>query len=58
MDSYQDRLQLYLISGNASLLNQSMSQADSLFKAAIKLIQEVPTKIGLKKKKKNKNKNK
>jgi len=39
------RLNLYLLSGQVALLNQALPQADSLFKAAIKLVQEVPARI-------------
>ena len=46
MEDVFSRLQLYLLSGQVSLMNQAVSQADSLFKSAIKLIQEVPARIG------------
>jgi len=47
MDDVLGRLNLYLLSGGVALKNQSLPQADSLFKAAIKLIQEVPSKIDI-----------
>ena len=61
MDEALSRLKLYLLSGEVALMNQALPQADSLFKTgilyiytdnndlkkiAIKLIQEVPPKIG------------
>jgi hypothetical protein len=42
MDDPFDRLYLYLLAGHVALMNQALSQAESLFKAAITLIQEVP----------------
>ncbi|PRP82774.1 hypothetical protein PROFUN_09859 [Planoprotostelium fungivorum] len=39
------RLKLYIFSGQIALLNQSLPQVDALFKSAIILIQEVPTRI-------------
>lgn len=41
------RLSLYLVSGQAALLNQCLSQADAFFKAAISLIPEAPSTIEL-----------
>lgn len=37
-----DRLNLYILGGQVSLINQSIPQAESFFKAAITAIQEVP----------------
>jgi hypothetical protein len=42
MDDVFGQLHLYLLSGIVALANQSLPQADSLFKAAITLLQEVP----------------
>jgi len=42
MESVFSRLYLYVISAEVALLNQSLPQADSLVKAAITLLQEVP----------------
>jgi len=45
MNDITQRLQLYVLAGQVALLNQSLPQADSLFKAAIALLQEMPTQI-------------
>eukprot|EP01125_Pyxidicula_operculata_P016998 TRINITY_DN5912_c0_g1_i2.p1 TRINITY_DN5912_c0_g1~~TRINITY_DN5912_c0_g1_i2.p1 ORF type:complete len:671 (-),score=147.96 TRINITY_DN5912_c0_g1_i2:65-2077(-) len=45
MESVFERLYLYAFSGQVSLLLQSLPQADSLFKSAITLLQEVPNNI-------------
>jgi len=45
MEDYFGRLNLYLISAQTALMNNALPQAESLFKAAIKLIQEVPNKL-------------
>ena len=45
MEEVFPRLQLYLLSSEVALLNQAVSQADSLLKAAIKLVQEVPNRL-------------
>jgi hypothetical protein len=42
MESVQTRLKLYLTCSECALLNQAVSQADGMLKAAVKLIQEVP----------------
>lgn len=47
-------MNLYLLSGEVALANQALSQADTLFKSAIKLVQEVPAKVGKFSKKKKK----
>ena len=39
------RLNLYLALGQAALLNTAIAQAESIFKAAITLMQEVPPKV-------------
>jgi hypothetical protein len=49
MDDPFGRLHLYVHCGQVSLMNQSLPQAESLFKAAITLIQEVPLQIESKK---------
>jgi len=40
-----DRLYLLLLSGEVAILNQSLAQADSLYKAAIQLVRDVPRHI-------------
>jgi len=45
IDSEFDRLDLYLLCGQVSLLCQSLPQADEMFKSAITLIKEAPTRI-------------
>jgi hypothetical protein len=42
LDDAFERLYLYMLAGQAALVNQSLPQAESMFKAAITLIQEVP----------------
>eukprot|EP01090_Pellita_catalonica_P021810 TRINITY_DN8265_c0_g1_i1.p1 TRINITY_DN8265_c0_g1~~TRINITY_DN8265_c0_g1_i1.p1 ORF type:complete len:820 (-),score=152.51 TRINITY_DN8265_c0_g1_i1:35-2494(-) len=42
MDDIFSRLYLYVLAGQVALINQSLPQADSLFKAAITLLQDVP----------------
>jgi len=42
MEEVFERLYLYALSGQVALLGQSVTQAESLFKAAISLVQEVP----------------
>lgn len=49
MDDPFARLHLYVMCGQVALLNQSLPQAESLFKAAITLIQEVPVQVENKK---------
>ena len=46
MEDVFSRLYLYVLSGQVAAVNQSIAQADSLFKAAITLIQEVPVVTG------------
>jgi len=43
MEDVVGRLYLYLLSGLVALQNQALPQADSLFRSAITLIQDVPT---------------
>jgi len=43
MELVFERLYLFVFSAEVALLNQSLPQADSLFKSAITLIQEVPS---------------
>jgi len=43
MEDVFQRLQLYLVSGEVALNNQSLPQADACFKAAITLVQELGT---------------
>jgi hypothetical protein len=45
MEDYQQRLNLYLLASEVALMNQAVGQADSLFKSAIKLLQEVPPRL-------------
>jgi len=42
IELYFERLYLYVISAQVAILNQSLAQADSLFKAAIQLIRDIP----------------
>jgi hypothetical protein len=42
MESVQTRLKLYLHCAECALLNQAISQADGMLRAAVKLVQEVP----------------
>jgi hypothetical protein len=46
MEDAISRLKLYILSGEVALMNQTLPQADSMFKSAIKLVQEVPTRAG------------
>jgi len=43
MEDVVGRLYLYLLAGQVALQNQALPQADSLFRSAITLIQDVPT---------------
>ncbi|KAL6057485.1 Trafficking protein particle complex subunit 6B [Balamuthia mandrillaris] len=45
MDDVFARLHLYLLAAQVAFMNQALPQADSLLKAAITLIQEVPSSI-------------
>jgi len=45
IDSEFERLYLYILSGQVALLCQSLPQADEMFKSAITLIKEAPTKV-------------
>lgn len=45
LSSVHSRLQLYLLSGQVSLLNQCLGQADASFKAALSLVPEMPKTI-------------
>jgi len=45
MEDVFGRLNLYLLAGEVALMNQALPQADSLFKAAVMLLQDVPPKI-------------
>jgi len=45
MDDVFQRLYLYVLSGQVALLNLSLPQAEALFKAALTLLQEVPSHI-------------
>ncbi|KAL4240173.1 hypothetical protein ACF0H5_000967 [Mactra antiquata] len=47
LQSVFSQLHLYLMSGQVALLNQSYSQADAFFKAAISLIPELPVLLDL-----------
>eukprot|EP01121_Diplochlamys_sp_Union-15-3_P010804 TRINITY_DN3071_c0_g1_i3.p1 TRINITY_DN3071_c0_g1~~TRINITY_DN3071_c0_g1_i3.p1 ORF type:complete len:198 (+),score=27.02 TRINITY_DN3071_c0_g1_i3:130-723(+) len=47
MESFFPRLYLYHISAQTALLNQSISQAESLIKAAITLVAEVPSNVSI-----------
>jgi len=40
-----ERLYMFTLAGNIAMLNQSLPQADSLFKAAIQLVRDVPRHI-------------
>jgi hypothetical protein len=42
MEDVLGRLHLYILAGQVALINQSLAQAEALFKAAITLIPEVP----------------
>eukprot|EP01117_Protostelium_nocturnum_P011747 TRINITY_DN4283_c0_g1_i5.p1 TRINITY_DN4283_c0_g1~~TRINITY_DN4283_c0_g1_i5.p1 ORF type:complete len:665 (+),score=249.48 TRINITY_DN4283_c0_g1_i5:119-2113(+) len=45
MEDAMIRLKLYILCGHVALANQSLPQADALFKSAVKLIQEVPPRV-------------
>ena len=47
MDKVFPRLYLYLLSGQAALVNQCIPQAEALFEAAINLVAEVPEYEGI-----------
>ncbi|XP_033219620.1 VPS35 endosomal protein sorting factor-like [Belonocnema kinseyi] len=47
LSSVHTRLQLYLLSGQVSLLNQCLGQADACFKAALSLVPEMPKSIDI-----------
>ncbi|XP_051172865.1 VPS35 endosomal protein-sorting factor-like [Leptopilina boulardi] len=47
LSSVHSRLQLYLLSGQVSLLNQCLGQADACFKAALSLVPEMPKTIDI-----------
>jgi hypothetical protein len=46
MEDVFGRLNLYRLSAGIALRNGALPQADNLLKAAIKLIQEVPNRVG------------
>jgi len=45
MEDHIGRLRLYILAGSVAMQNQAVSQADGLFKSAIKHVQEVPPRI-------------
>ena len=46
MDLVFPRLYLYLLTGQAALINQCIPQSEALFEAMISLVEEVPEYLG------------